>query len=157
MKILMLSRNFSLQEFIHSQTAANLGIDNMPDKKQVDSLQSLCMNVLQEARDVCGPIFISSGFRCKELNEKIGGSKTSQHMKGQAADISSRDNSRLFHHIRQYQYFDQLIWEFGDEDQPQWVHVSYNPFGKNRRQVLRAVKDDEGKTKYEPYYVEQEV
>ncbi len=151
MKVLMLSRNFSLQEFIHSQTASNLGIDNTPDEIQVDSLQSLCMNVLQEARDVCGPIFISSGFRCEELNTRMGGSKTSQHMKGEAADLGSKDNAFLFKHIKKNLLFDQLIWEFGDKDQPQWVHVSYNPYGKNRKEVLKAFKGEDGKTKYEPY------
>ena len=147
--IMRFTKNFTLQEMVASQTAANRGIVNIPNKYQIENLQTLCDKVLQPARDFIGSIFISSGFRCYKLNTAIGGSKSSQHCKGEAADIKCQDNAKLFHHILKNLDFDQLIWEFGDKRQPQWIHVSYKGL-KNRRQVLVAYRDN-GRTVYDIY------
>lgn len=141
MKNLQLSKNFWLNEFIRSQTATRLGIDNTPPPDVIDNLKLLCANILQPFRDAIGhPIFISSGYRCPELNAEIGGSKTSDHRFGLAADIDSANNNVFYYnHLRDKfkNVFDQLIWEFGDDNYPAWVHVSYNP-ARMRGEILRA-------------------
>ena len=137
-----MTQNFTLKEF----TKTNYKVKNEPNEKQKAALKVLCVNVLQPARNYIGAITVTSGFRGKELNEKVKGAKNSQHTKGEAADIVSKDNARLFSYIRVRQNFDQLIWEFGDDEQPAWIHVSAKESG-NRKQVLRAVKDGK-KTKY---------
>lgn len=146
-----LSENFTLAELTKSSTATRLGIDNTPDPQQLENLVELCHKVLQPLRDAIGPIRISSGLRVPALNKAIGGSSTSQHcaINGAAADIDIEDNKKVFDYIKNNLQFDQLIWEFGNEKQPDWVHVSYH-YGHNRGQVLKAIKKD-GKTKYVPY------
>jgi len=146
-----LSENFTLAELTKSSTAKRLGIDNTPNPEQLENLVELCHKVLQPLRDAIGPIRISSGLRVPELNKAIGGSTTSQHcaINGAAADIDIDDNKEVFEYIKNNLQFDQLIWEFGNEKQPDWVHVSYH-YGHNRGQVLKAIKKD-GKTKYVPY------
>lgn len=146
-----LSENFTLAELTKSSTATRLGIDNTPDPHQLENLVELCHKVLQPLRDAIGPIRISSGLRVPALNKAIGGSSTSQHcaINGAAADIDIDDNKKVFDYIKNNLQFDQLIWEFGNEKQPDWVHVSYH-YGHNRGQVLKAIKKD-GKTKYVPY------
>lgn len=146
-----LSENFTLAELTKSSTATRLGIDNTPTPEQLENLAELCHKVLQPLRDAIGPIRISSGLRVPALNKAIGGSKTSQHcaINGAAADIDIEDNKKVFDYIKNNLQFDQLIWEFGNSKQPDWVHVSYH-YGHNRGQVLKAVKK-EGKTKYVPY------
>ncbi len=141
-----LSKNFRLEELTASCTAANKGIDNVPGGEEIRNLRVLCEEVLQPARDKVGAIFVSSGFRSAALNRLIGGSKNSQHCKGQAADVRCRDNAALFEFIREHLPFDQLIWEFGDDVQPQWVHVSFSRT-KNRGQVLRAFREN-GRVRY---------
>jgi zinc D-Ala-D-Ala carboxypeptidase len=145
-----LSKNFYLREFVRSQTATRKGIQNFPQPEYIENLKALCENVIQPARESLGkPIFVSSGYRSPELNEAIGGSRTSQHCEGEAADLDYSDNGKLFFEILyNVAVFDQLIWEFGDDLDPSWVHVSYKRNGDNRRQVLRAYKDKFGKTKY---------
>ena len=146
-----LSENFTLAELTKSSTATRLGIDNSPSPEQLENLVELCHKVLQPLREAVGPINISSGLRVPALNKAIGGSKTSQHcaINGAAADIDIEDNKKVFDYIKNNLQFDQLIWEFGNEKQPDWVHVSYH-YGHNRGQVLKAIKRD-GKTKYVPY------
>lgn len=144
-----LSNNFSLEEMTRSTTAARKGIKNDPDDDQVGNLIILCEEVLQPLRDALGPINISSGFRSVELNSAIGGSSSSQHcaLKGAASDIDmGKRNAEVFNHIKENLEWDQLIWEFGDNSNPSWVHVSYNN-GNNRKQILKAIKQN-GKTKY---------
>lgn len=144
-----LSDNFTLAEMVRSQTARRLNIDNTPDEHQIEFMRELCVNVLQPIRDEFGPVRVTSGLRVPELNRAIGGSSSSQHcaLNGAAADIDFGDNNaRVFKWICENIIFDQLIWEFGDESNPDWIHVSYN-YGKNRGQILRAVKRN-GKTKY---------
>lgn len=128
-----LSKNFSLEEL----TTTNTGLANVPNADQVENLKQLVENVLQPLRDAYGmPIQVTSGFRSISVNTKIGGAATSQHTKGQAADIVCRDNAKAFRIIRDSLPFDQLIWEKGDDMEPDWVHVSFKESG-NRRQALR--------------------
>ena len=145
---MILSKNFTLEEMEYSPTALRKGIDNSANNISIIHLKDLCENVLQPLRDwYDNPIKINSGYRSKELNSSIGGSLSSQHCTGQAADIDTlNDNADLFFHIKRHMQFDQLIWEFGDHTNPSWVHVSFKKHG-NRNHVLRAYKED-GKTKY---------
>ena len=147
-----LSKNFTLGEMIQSQTAIRKGIDNTPNGNQILNLIDLCENVLQPLRDHIGAIYISSGFRSQKLNVAIGGSTTSQHcaLNGAAADIDMGEKNReIFEYIKNELPFDQLIWEFGNEEYPSWVHVSYKE-GKNRKQILKAVKEND-RTKYKQF------
>ena len=144
-----LSKNFTLQEMVHSYTAVKKGILNEPNEAQIENLRILCENVLQPLRDALGPIHISSGFRSVKLNTAIGGSSSSQHcaLKGAASDIDmGKRNAEVFNYIKDHLVWDQLIWEFGTDENPSWVHVSYNE-GHNRKQILKAIKQG-GKTKY---------
>lgn len=147
---MIISKNFTLEELIYSNRAIEEGIDNTPSPDQKSNIVSLVLNILQPARDALDfAIIISSGFRCELVNKLLGGSKTSDHVNGCAADIklSNGDNATLFNWLRDNVSFDQLIWEFGDDNQPKWVHVSYRTKRSNRNQVLRAIKEN-GKTKY---------
>ncbi len=135
----MLSKNFSLDEMTKSQTANKLGISNIPDPIAVSNLQMLVNNVLQPLRDAMNyPITVTSGYRSKILNEKISGAKNSQHMEGKAADIVGMNNAQMFNYIKDHLPFDQLIWEAGDNFNPEWIHVSYNQ-AFNRKEVLRYI------------------
>ena len=146
-----MSTNFTLSEMISSQTATRLGIDNTPNDDQIENLTELCEKVLQPIRDKFGPVRVTSGLRVPELNTAIGGSGSSQHCKGEAADINmcskgcSGINADVFNYIKDNLVFDQLIWEFG-KSCPSWVHVSYK-YGHNRGQILKASKKN-GKTVY---------
>lgn len=145
-----LSKNFSLGEFTKSQTAIRRGIKNEPTDEHLMNLLFLVGNVLQPVRDECGPVNINSGYRSSELNEAIGGSATSQHCAGMAADIevAGVSNYDLAKYIADSDMdFDQLILEYPSADDPRagWVHVSYTQ--SNRQQVLTAVREG-GKTVY---------
>lgn len=137
---MMISKNLTLQEVTTSQTAIRLKIKNEPTEKDIDNLKYIAENIFQKVRDYFGvPIRISSGFRSKELNKAIGGSKNSQHTTGQALDIQGTNgvtNAQIFNYIKYNLLFDQLIWEFGDNENPAWVHVSLKKEGKNRNQIL---------------------
>lgn len=143
-----LSPHFTLEEMTSSQAAVRKNIDNNPSQQDVENLILLCNEVLEPIRSyVGGPIRISSGYRSPELNKLIGGSKTSSHCFGEAADvIVSGRNSEIYNFIKDNLIFDQLIWEFGDSHEPSWVHVSYKKQG-NRNQKLLAFKKN-GKTVY---------
>lgn len=151
-----LSKNLSLSEVTKSQTAVRLGINNTPDDEWViQNLKAIAEHVFQPLRDSfkC-PIYVSSGYRGPELNRAIGGSKRSQHMEGRALDLDADvfgncTNSQIFNWLRENVEFDQMVWEFGDDDNPDWVHVSYVYDGVNRKRCLRARRDDEGKVYYE--------
>lgn len=142
-----LSKNLSLAEYIKSNTALRRGIDNSIPDELLPSAIALAENIFQPIRDHFGvPIYVSSGFRSKELNEAIGGSQTSQHSKAEAMDIDmdnkrGPDNDDIFYYIKDNLPFDQLIWEFGTKRKPNWVHVSYNPDGEQRGQILIAYKE----------------
>jgi len=133
-----LSKDFTLSEMLESQTARrnNIMQQFIPTPKIIANLRLLCDNILQPLRDAVGTsINISSGYRCKELNTRIGGADTSQHVQGQAADIQGADNALLFNKIIELKLpFDQLIWEYGTKKNPAWVHVSFG--NRNRRQII---------------------
>ncbi len=140
-----LSPNFTLEEMLESQTARRKGISEQftPSPEVINSLRALCKNILQPLRDaIGGPIKVSSGYRTPRLNRAIGGARNSQHMVGEAADIQGLNgltNKQLFNKIKQLNLpFDQLIWEFGNDQNPAWVHVSFGP--RNRRQIIRVTK-----------------
>ena len=152
-----LSENLDLGELTRSESAKRAGISNMPTPEHIENMKKLATNVFQPIRENFGvAILISSGYRSKELNTKIGGASTSQHSSGEAIDIdmdgssSGVTNKQVFDYIKANLNFDQLIWEFGDKNNPDWVHVSYESTGKQRKQILRAVKV-KGVTKYENY------
>ena len=146
-----LSNNFSLKEMTKSQTALRRGIENEPGEEEQANLQQLCEQVLQKVRDHFGkPVTINSGYRSPELNSAIGGSKTSDHCKGMAADIeiSGISNYEIADWIKGNCEFRQLILEFytpGVADSG-WVHVSYN-YEENDKKVMTALKEN-GRTVY---------
>lgn len=150
-----LSKNLSLAEVTKSVTAKRLGIDNTPDDWTIENLKAVAESVFQPLRDALGcPIHVSSGFRSESLNKAIGGSLRSQHIQGRALDLDADvfgvcTNADIFEYILNNLEFDQLIWEFGDQDNPDWVHVSFVRDGVNRNRCLRACRDDEGKVYYE--------
>ena len=151
-----LSKNLTLKEVIKSNTATRLGIDNTPTPEHLENLKVLAEELFQPLRDIIKyPIYISSGYRSKTLNQAINGSQNSQHSKGQALDIdmdiSGTDNVTnwdIFCTIKEELDFDQLIHEAGKLGEPNWVHVSYVSPEVNRNQVLRMYKEND-KTKYE--------
>ena len=147
-----LTTNFSLLELTKSQTAERKGIDNTPSPDHQESLKLLCTHILQPVRDHFERVVsVSSGYRSPELCLAIGSKTTSQHAKGEAADfeIFGVSNKELADWIHFNLNYDQLILEYWKEEDPNsgWVHCSYIE-GNNRRQYLRAYKED-GKTKYE--------
>ena len=150
---MQLSEHLTLAEVTKSQTATRLGIDNDPDAHQLAALKAVAENIFEPLRNHFGvPIGISSGLRSKALNKAIGGSTRSQHCHGQALDIDADiyggiNNRNIFRYIQNNLDFDQLIWEFGSDDNPAWVHVSFVNDDTNRGQTLRAIKEN-GKTKY---------
>jgi hypothetical protein len=147
---LYLGQHFTLSEFTKSVTAKRLGIDNVPSSEDIVNLLYLTQHVLDPIRtNLSEPIIITSGFRNDKLNTAIGGSLISQHRLGQAADIelASGWNANIFNYAINKLDFDQLIWEFGDDQDPDWVHISYTLDG-NRREVLRATKTKGGETHY---------
>ena len=139
-----LSKNLSLSECLVSNTAKRLGISNEPTKEHLDNLTDIALNIFQPLRDGLNvPIYVSSGYRSKELNKAIkGSSKTSQHLKGQALDLDADvygrvTNLEIFNYIKDNLDFDQLILEcVGDDGRGGWIHVSYNK-GNNRGKVMR--------------------
>ena len=150
-----ISQHLSLSEVTRSETAKRKGISNTPTAEHLDNFKLLAEKVFEPIRLHFGvPIHISSGYRSKELNDAIGGSQTSQHSKGQAIDIdmdgstNGVTNKMIFDFIKEKLDFDQLIWEFGTDLNPDWVHVSYSKTG-NRKQKLKAVRSG-GKTTYLP-------
>lgn len=148
---MQLSKNFTMAEFIKSDTADRLGIDNTPEGEHLENAKALFENVVQKVRDHFGPTVINSGYRCPELNEAVRGSKTSQHCHGEAADIEVPGvaNGDLAQWIVDNLEFDQVILEFYTPGQPSsgWVHVTYKKDGSNRKKALTAAKVD-GKTVY---------
>ena len=148
----MISKHVSYKEGINSMTAVRLGIDNTPNDEQLSNMELIANEIFEPLRAyVGGPIKINSFFRSPELNKAIGGSSKSQHCKGQAMDIDDTfgrmTNAEMYHWIKEYLDFDQMIWEFGDDDNPNWIHVSYVSPEENRNRCLRAYKDN-GKTAY---------
>jgi len=148
----MISKHISDKEGVYSRTALRLEIKNKPNKQQLNNMVELAENIFEPLRSYAnGPIKINSFFRSPELNKAIGGSGKSQHCNGQAIDLDDTfghlTNAEMYSFIKEHLDFDQIIWEFGDDDNPDWVHVSYVSPQENRNRCLKAYKQN-NKTKY---------
>ena len=136
-----ITEHFKLEEFERSDTAKRTGIDNTVPNRLLPNIQALCENVLESLRQQFDePVYISSGYRCPRLNKAVNGAKKSQHMKGQAADIYSRQGAKRLREWYLWMVdnlsFDQLIWETRDGGRRKWIHVSYVSKEQNRQQVF---------------------
>jgi hypothetical protein len=154
---MQLSKHLSLVEVTRSETAKRRGINNQPTAEHLENFKLLAEKVFEPIREHFKvPIHISSGYRSKALNTAIKGSLSSQHCSGEAIDIdmdgsaNGVTNKMVFDFIKDNLNFDQMIWEFGTDKNPDWVHVSYESTGKQRKQILKALKVN-GKTSYVPY------
>ena len=150
---MQISKHLELAELIRSESAKRAGISNMPTPEHIANLKKVADNVFEKIREHFGrPILISSGYRSIDLNKIIKGAQSSQHSTGEAIDIdmdgTEITNKQIFEFIKFNVSFDQLIWEFGTDKNPDWVHVSYESSGKQRKQILKAKKIN-GKTIYE--------
>ena len=148
----MISKHISYKEAVYSRTAQRRDIYNHPENDQADNMRLIAEQVFEPLRSwVGGPIKINSFFRSPELNTAIGGSTKSQHCHGQAIDLDDTfgraTNAEMYEFIKENLDFDQMIWEFGNDDNPDWVHVSYVSEDKNRNRCLKAYKKN-NKTKY---------
>ena len=148
----MISKHVSYKEATYSTTALRRNLDNTPNNEQLKCMEEIAENIFEPLRKwVGGPIKINSFFRGEPVNTAIGGSKTSQHCKGQAMDIDDtfgyKTNAEMYHYIKDNLDFDQMIWEFGDDNNPNWVHISYVTHRPNRKKLTIAKKVN-GKTKY---------
>lgn len=149
----MISKHVSKKEGTFSNTATRKGIDNTPGSEELQNMELIAEKIFEPLRKAAnGPIKINSFYRSVELNKAIGGSSKSQHCQGRAIDIDDvhgyMSNKEMYNYIKNNLDFDQLIWEFGTEDNPDWVHVSYVDVDNNRRRCLQAYKDKNNKTKY---------
>ena len=147
-----LTKHVSYKEGVHSITALRLGLNNDPSDTHLQNMILLSEKIFEPLRvHVGGPIKINSFYRGPELNKAIGGSAKSQHCHGQAMDIDdtygNASNKEMFNWIKANLDYDQMIWEFGTDENPDWVHVSYVDPGSNRNRCLKAYRED-GKTKY---------
>jgi hypothetical protein len=148
-----ISKHVSYKEGVRSNTATRLNLDNTPGSYELSNMGILTDNIFEPLRKwVGGPIKINSFFRCENLNKAIGGSSRSQHCQGRAIDLDDtfghKTNAEMFQYIKENLNYDQIIWEFGDDTNPDWVHVSYVSDNENRGRALRAVKEN-GKTTYQ--------
>ena len=134
-----ISKHISYKEATHSDYAKQYGIDNKPKAEHIKNMELVAEKVFEPLREwVDSPIRVNSMFRSEDLNRGIKGAPRSQHLTGNAIDLTSmggKSNLEMFHYIKDNLDFDQLIWEFGVED-PQWLHVSYKNKKDNRKQVL---------------------
>ena len=147
-----ISEHVSYKEGVRSNTATRLDIDNTPDGYAEANMAAIAYSIFEPLRKwVGGPIKINSFYRSKKLNQAIGGSSRSQHCQGRAMDLDDtfghKTNAEMFNYIAENLNYDQIIWEFGDDENPDWVHVSYVSEDENRGRALRAYKE-KGKTKY---------
>ena len=150
--MIRISKHISYKEATRSATALRLGIENIPNEYELQNMEMVAKKVFEPLREaVDAPIKINSFFRCEELNKAIGGSSKSQHCQGRAIDIDdiygNVSNAFMYYYIKDNLDFDQLIWEFGTDGSPDWVHVSYVDEDSNRKRCLKAYRED-GKTKY---------
>lgn len=151
----MISKHISYSEAIRSTTATRKSIKNIPNDYQLTNMSLLAKEIFEPLREwTGGPIRVNSFFRSIKLNEAIGGSSRSQHCEGRAIDLDDtfgyKTNAEMFNYIKDNLSFDNLIWEFGDNDNPAWVHVSFVSEDQNRNQVLKAYKE-QGTTIYKIY------
>jgi len=137
-----ISKHITLAEAIHSNTAKRCNIDNTPNEEALLNMKHVAENVFEPIRKHFGiPIGISSFYRSPKLNKAVKGSKTSQHTKGEAIDIDADifggvTNAQIFEFVKENLDYDQLIWEYGNDKNPAWVHVSLKRVGKNKMQIL---------------------
>ena len=148
----MISKHISYHEGTYSQTGVRRDLDNTPDDRQLKCMEEVAENVFEPLREwVGGPIKINSFFRGEPVNTAIGGSRKSQHMKGQAIDIDDtfghKTNAEMYHYVKDNLDFDQLIWEFGTDKNPNWLHISWVSHRPNRKKLTVAKKVN-GKTRY---------
>ena len=152
-----ISDNISYKEATRSETAQRLGISNKPKKEHIENMELIADKIFKPLREwVDHPLRINRFYRSEELNSRIGGSLSSAHKDGLAMDLDSlggKTNLEMFHYIKDNLEFDQLIWEFGTDKRPDWVHVSYNSNGKQRGQILVAKRNSKGKTYYENWSI----
>lgn len=147
-----ISEHISYKEAVRSDTADRLNIINIPGETELDNMSTISEKIFEPLRShVGGPIRINSFFRSVELNKAIGGSSTSQHCKGQAFDLDDSygcmSNAEMYKFVKDNLDFDQMIWEFGDDENPNWIHISYVSQKKNRNRCLKAWKEH-GRTRY---------
>ena len=140
-----ISKHISYKEGVYSITAKRLGLNNKPDTYALVNMQVLAENVFEPLRKwVGGPIKINSFYRGEKLNKAIGGSSRSQHCQGRAMDIDDtyghKTNAEMYNWIKENLDFDQMIWEFGTDDNPDWVHISYVSEEENRKRCLKAAR-----------------
>lgn len=150
-----ISTHITYSEATFSQSAVDNKIDNTPTAEHLEAMKYVAENIFERVRaHFDKPIRINSFFRSQKANKAVGGSLTSQHCKGEAIDVNGLPygikNSEIFHYIKDNLDFDQLIWEFGDSNEPAWVHFSLSMKG-NKRQVIKAIKVADGKTSYKPF------
>lgn len=149
-----ISKHITWEEATKSATAEKKEIANVPSEVEIVAMKKLAKEIFEPLREWAGePIRVNSFFRSAELCEAIGSKATSQHTKGQAIDIDAmgeKTNADLFNYIKDNLNFDQLIWEYGDDENPDWVHISYVGVNGNRNRILKAVKKGK-KTTYEIY------
>jgi|TARA_R110000803_G_scaffold39830_1_gene85926 hypothetical protein len=148
----MISKHISYKEATRSTTAMRLSVENKPNDYELQNMELIAEKVFEPLRKaVNGPIKINSFFRSEDLNKAIGGSTRSQHCQGRAIDLDDTygymSNYDMYYYIKNNLDFDQLIYEFGTEKNPDWVHVSYVDADSNRKRCLKAIKEN-GKTKY---------
>ena len=149
-----ISKHITWEEATKSATAEKKEIANVPNEAEIVAMKKLAKEIFEPLREWAGePIRVNSFYRSAELCQAIGSKATSQHTKGQAIDIDAmgkKTNADLFNYIKDNLDFDQLIWEYGDDENPDWVHISYVGVNGNRNRILKAVKKDK-KTIYEIY------
>ena len=148
----MISELISDKESVYSRTAIRRGIDNTPAEDHRNNMCIIAENIFEPLRSwVGGPIKINSFYRSPELNEAIGGSTKSQHCHGQAIDLDDTfgraTNAEMYYWVKENLDFDQMIWEFGDDNNPNWIHISYVSSEENRNRCLKAYKENK-RTKY---------
>jgi len=145
--MLKISDHITYAEATKSQVAVRYNLKNVPNQEQLENMTLTAEKIFEPVREFFNyPIAVTSFFRAPAVNAAAGGARNSQHSTGQAMDIDADvlgkiTNKQVFDYIRENLEFDQLIWEFGDENQPDWVHVSYNKV-VNRRQILRSLKQN---------------
>jgi len=148
----MISKHVSYHEGTYSRTGERRDLDNTPNEDQLKCMKEVAENLFEPLREwVGGPIKINSFFRGEPVNTAIGGSTRSQHMKGQAIDIDDtfghKTNAEMYRYIKDNLDFDQMIWEFGSDENPNWLHISWVSHRPNRKKLTIAKKVN-GRTRY---------
>ena len=148
-----ISKHITYKEGTYSNTANRLGLANDPTEEQLKNMKLVAEKVFEPLREhVSHPIKINSFFRGPQLNKAIGGSHSSQHCKGQAIDIDdsygNSTNAYMYEWIKKNLDYDQMIWEFGTDENPDWVHVSFVNEGENRNRCLKAYRKEGSRKTY---------